>query len=145
VTQNRATSPLSIYNALTEDNQFMSYVGTYVFKSGNAQASAISILSPGEDLPNLKSQTGLEVVIHDVGEVRSRSYITGELDTIVSWRVFLIAWEGTTGEIMMNATRRIMQKFGNAYNLQSVATPNGIGALVQTMILIPNDAPILNL
>lgn len=121
----------------------MSYVGTYTFKSGDEEVEAISILSPSENLPNLKSQSGLEVIIHDVGEVRSNFYVAGDTDAIVSWRVFLIAWEGATGEVMTNATRRIMQMFGNAFNLQSVATPNGIGALVQTMVLIPSDAPIL--
>lgn len=143
MTQNKATSPLAIYNALTGDTQFMSYVGTYTFKSNNEAIDSISIMSPSENLPNLKSQTGLEVIIHDVGEVRSNMYVTENPDPVVSWRVFLIAWEGATGEVMTNATRRIMQMFGNAFNLQSVATPNGIGALVQTMILIPSDAPIL--
>lgn len=143
VTQNKANSPLAIYNALTGDSQFMSYVGQYTFKAGNQAVDSISIMSPGSDLPNLKSQTGLEVIIHDVGDVRAKNYVAGAIDPVVTWRVFLIAWENATGETMTNAAKRIVEMFGNVFNLQTVATPDGLGSLVQTLVLIPSDAPIL--
>lgn len=143
MTQIIANSPLAIYNALTGDSTFMSYVGEYTFKSGGATVDSISIMSPGSDLPNLKAQTGLEVVIHDVGDVRTNIYVTDNPDPVVTWRVFLIAWEGATGEVMTNAAKRILQMFGNAFTIQTVATPDGLGALVQTMVMIPSDAPIL--
>lgn len=143
MTQIIADSPLAIYNALTGDSAFMSYVGEYTFKSGGATVDSISIMSPGSDLPNLRSQSGLEVIIHDVGDIRANSYVTDNPNPVVTWRVFLIAWEGTTGETMTNAAKRMLQMFGNAFTIQTVATPDGLGALVQTMVLIPSDAPIL--
>lgn len=140
--QNFATSPQVIYDTLTGDTEFMGYVGEYIFKTGSTAIDSIGIMSPGSDLPNLKSQTGLEVIIHDAADVARRDYVTDDSDPIISWKVFLVAWEGADGLTMTNAVSRMMKIFLGSSSIQTVAVSDGLGALVQTMVTIPSDSLI---
>lgn len=121
----------------------MSYVGTYTFASGNTATDSITILTPGQDLPKLKTQTGLEVIIHDVGDIGRMDYITDDHEPLVTWKVFLIVWAPATGETMCNAAQRIVKMFGGAISMETVSVSSGLGALVQTMVLIKSNSPIL--
>ncbi len=141
--QNFADSPTAIYDTLTDDTTFMGFVGSYTFTKGNTSVDSISIVTPGADLPQLKSQSGLEVVIHDTGNVANRPYLTGASDPIITWKVFLIAWAPANGVTVMNAAKRMIEIFGNATAIETIATADGLGSLVQTMVLIPSDSPIL--
>lgn len=136
-------SPEVVYEALANDVTFMSYIGTYTFTSSNTELPSITVCSPGANLPGLKRQEGIECIIHDIADIRRHDYL-GELpDIVANWKVFLIAWEPATGLQLSNAVARAMQIFGGATSFETVATPDGLGSLVQTMLLIPGDSPVL--
>lgn len=121
----------------------MSYVGSYSFANNTTAVDSISIITPGQPLPELASQSGLEVVIHDIGIVTRRDYITSAPDALITYQVFLIVWPPATGVTMNNAAKRMIEMFNGATSIQTVPTPNDLTALVQTQILIPNNAAIL--
>lgn len=130
-----------IYDILTADTTFMSYVGTYTF-NGGATEDAISIITPGQALPQLSSITGVEVVIHDVGTIRRQDYLSGASDPIVTWKLYLIAWEGATGADINTAGQYIIRRFGGSNMIEISSTGTSIGALTQSLILIPSDGAI---
>jgi hypothetical protein len=141
--QQHASSPEVIYNVLTTDSTFMELVGSRVFKAGNTALDAISIVTPGADLPAIKSTTGLEVVIHDVSDLGRRQYVTSEIDITTTWRVFLLAWSGATGGTLNSAATRIMELFTNATTIETSPTPDGLGSIAQLLVLIPSDSVVL--
>ena len=140
--QQHADSPSIIYQVLTEDVEFMDLVGTRVFKANNTEINAISITTPGEHLPVMKSQQGLEVIIHDVSQLERREYITNDIDITTTWKVFLIAWQGANGVTLSSAAKRIMELFSKATTLETNPTPTGLGALAQLLVLIPSDSVV---
>ena len=136
------STPQIIYDTLVADGPFMASVGSYTFKGGGGAASAISIVTPGKDLPSLESITGLEVVIHDVASMRRYNFY--EDSTIEKiWNIYLIAWDDNTGDQLTAATERAMLIFSGSNANEIVASPDGINARVQTLITIPSDRPIL--
>ena len=141
--QSKAESPGAIYEALTGDSAFSSMIGEYKFVSSTSPIDSISILSPNQQLPQLSSQTGLEVIIHDSGQVTRMDYLTDESEALVTWSVYLIAWPPATGLIVTEAAARMIQIFSNSTALEVVAVPNSIGALVQSLVLIPKNAAIM--
>lgn len=143
MSQQKAASPEDIYAVLSEDEIFSSLIGQYQFKSGSETISSISILSPNESLPQLNKQTGIEVVIHDVGEVRRMDYLTDVSEAIITWKVYLIAWPPSNGSNITAAISRMIEIFSNATAIDIVTTPNEIGALVQSLVLIPSNSSIM--
>lgn len=143
MTQLRASSAEVIYDTLVADETFMSYVGTRKFASGGEELDSISILTPGESLPTIASQEGLEVVIHDSGNISRKDYLTNPSDTLVTWQIFLIVWPPATGADMTEAARRVMELFGGSSAIPTVPTPEGLNSLVQTLINIPESSIIL--
>lgn len=141
--QNRADSAEKIYDTLTEDNVFMELVGKRIFKAGSTELDAISIITPGETLPGVKSITGLEVIIHDVTQLRRREYITEDFDITSTWKIFLLAWPGASGATLNNAAKRIMQLFSTASTIETVPLGSDIGAIAQLLVLIPSDSVVL--
>jgi len=141
--QSRATSPQVIYNKLTGDNTFMALVGDRVFSASNTTLDAISVITPGEKLPDLKSITGLEVVIHDIANLGRRSYLTGSDDITTIWKVYLMAWPPANGTTLSSAATRIMQLFSKATTIETAATPEGLGVIAQVLVLIPSDSVVL--
>lgn len=137
-------TPQIIYNTLVADGTFMANVGSYTFKGGAGAAPAISILTPGKDLPSLESITGLEVVIHDVASMRRYNFY--EDSTIEKiWNIYLIAWDDNTGDQLTAATERAMLIFSGSNANEIVASPDGINARVQTLVTVPSDRPILTI
>lgn len=142
MTQQHASSVEVIYETLTGDEVFMALVGKRVFKTANTEINAISILTPGADLPPIKSTTGLEVIIHDISDLSRRDYITNDIDITVTWRVFLLAWPGATGATLNSAARRIMELFSKASTIETVPTADGLGSIAQVLVLIPSDSVV---
>lgn len=140
--QNNVSSPTIIYDTLVADATFMSYVGTYTFTDGST-APSLSIVTPGRSVPNVASQTGLEVVIHDIADLRSQSYISSAPDALYTWKVFLVVWEPETGEQVINATTRLLDFFPLATSVETVSTGVLLGSSMQTQVLIPSESPIL--
>ena len=103
---------------------------------------AISIVSPGQDLPPLRNVKGVECIIQDVGNVTPTNYLTDAADMEVKWQVFVVAFEPATGADLMEATKHICSKFAGSQSLQTVAASDGIGALVQNKIIIDSRMPI---
>ena len=133
-----------VYDTLLADATFMGLLGEYTFKAApGAPVPSISIVTPGQDLPPVESVTGVEVVIHDVAAIRRRDYLTSSSDLVADWKVYLICWEPSTGISLSNAVIRMMQIFSGATSMEVVATADGIGAQVQTLVTIPADKPIL--
>lgn len=142
--QTHVENPEVIYNTLTGDSTFMNLVGTRVFKANNTQLDAISIVTPGADLPAVKSISGLEVIIHDVSNLDRRFYLTNDNNFTTTWKVFLLAWPGATGATLNSAARRIMEIFSNATTIETVPLQDGLGAVAQVLALIPSDSIILD-
>ena len=67
------TSARVIYETLSNDTDFLSFIGEYTFRAGQS-APAISIVTPGQDLPAIKEISGIEVVIHDAADVKRMDY-----------------------------------------------------------------------
>lgn len=140
--QLRVTSPLDIYNTLTGDTEFMSYVGQYTFAKDDTVLDSISIVTPGQALPALKNQSGLEVLIHDTGIVSRKDYITDASDALITYQVYLVVWPDATGVTMTSAAARIVQLFSGSRSINVVPAPNELTSLVQTLALIPDSALI---
>jgi len=132
-----------IYGTLTADATFMALVGTTTFAAGGTTLDAISIVTPGADLPNVSGNSGLEVVIHDVSDLGRREYITDQVDITTTWKVFLLAWPGANGATLNSAARRIMERFSKATTIETNPTPSGLGAVAQLLVLIPSDSVII--
>lgn len=142
--QQHVATAEDIYDTLTNDEVFMDLVGKRVFKTGSTELDAISIVTPGEDLPPLKKQTGLEVVIHDISQLGRRDYITENSDITTTWKVFLLAWPPASGKTLNDAARRMMELFSKAKTLETNPTPSGLGSIAQVLVLIPSDSIILS-
>jgi hypothetical protein len=143
VAQQHVDTPEVIYETLTGDEAFIDLVGTITFQAGNTALNAISIVTPGADLPSPKSITGLEVIIHDVSDLERRQYIGSEVDITTTWKVFLLAWPGANGATLNAAARRIMELFSQASTIETTPTPTGLGAIAQLLVLIPSDSAII--
>ncbi len=137
------TSAQVIYDTLVADTAFMALLGSYDFKNATGSLPAISIVTPGADLPQLRGVEGLECVIQDAGNIGRMDYVAGASDFVITYSVFLICWEDANGQDMTSAAQRVMQIFGGATSTETVAVADGLGALAQTLIRIPSTAPIL--
>lgn len=133
-----ATTPQKIYNVLANDTTFSGYLGTTTFTNG-ATANSVFILTPGEKLPQVKSQVGLECIIHDSGDVTRKDYVNDASDFLTTWKVFLIVWDGSTGSTLDAAVKRLMHLFYGSTSIETVSVSEGLGARVQTMAMIPED------
>ena len=136
------TSAQVIYDTLVADTTFMAFVGSYEFKAGQT-VPAVSIVTPGQDLPSVKKVSGVEVVIHDAADVRRKDYLTDSSDIIVDWSVFFICWEPATGLELTAAVSRAMERFSGSVSLETVAVADGLGAQVQTKLIVKGDMPVL--
>jgi len=136
--QTFATTPQIIYNVLANDSSFSSYIGNYSFTGGSTSPSIV-ILTPGEVLPQLESQVGLECIIHDSGDISRKDYINDNSDLLTTWKVFLIVWDGSTGSDLDSAAKRALHLFYGAKTIETLTVSKGLGARVQTMIMIPEN------
>lgn len=134
-------NPEVIYATLAADTTFTDLLGEYIFIGGQA-SQAMSIQSPGGDIPGINKITGLECIIHDAADLRRRQFY-GSTNIETTWRVFLICWEPSNGDTMVAAATRVMEIFGGSTAVETVAVADGLGAKVQTMVQIPSDMPIL--
>lgn len=135
-----ASTPQTIYNVLRNDTTFSNYLGTYTFSGGSASPS-IAILTPGEKLPYLESQVGLECIIHDSGDItRRREFLSSDdSQMITTWKVFFIVWDNATGATLDAAVKRAMHMFYGSTSIETLSVAQGLGARVQTMMTIPED------
>lgn len=136
------TSAQVVYETLANDTEFLSFIGEYKFRAGQV-TPALSIVTPGEDLPAVKEVTGVEVVIHDAADVKRKDYLTESPYLYIDWKVFFICWEPAKGIDLTAAVARAMQRFAGSMSFETVAVADGIGAQVQTMLVIKGDMPIL--
>ena len=144
MTQQFPTSAQVIYDTLAADATFMSYLGTYEFTAGQT-LPAISVISAGQDLPSLRNVQGVECVILDAGNTTQFDYLSGDASRqSVEWNVFLVCWEPSTGATLQTATQRALSRFLNSYSVQTVATSDGLGSLVQNKMMIRSDMPIVS-
>lgn len=134
-----ATTPETIYNVLANDATFSSLLGTYTFRGGSTSDS-IAILTPGQQLPLVDSQVGLECIIHDSGDIARQDYVNDESSFHTTWKVFLIVWDPATGAQLDTAVKRIMHLFYGSTSIETLAVAQGLRARVQTMVMIPESA-----
>lgn len=142
MSQQFPTSAQVVYDVLSSDTDFMSLIGEYSFRAGQT-APAISVVTPGQDLPAVKKIKGIEVVIHDAADVKRRDYLTSGSDIYIDWKVFFICWKPGTGLELTAAVARAMQRFAGSTSFETVAVADGLGAQVQTMLVIKGDMPIM--
>lgn len=142
MTQSRVTSPVDIYNELSSDAAFMSYVGDYTFKNGQT-GSALSVVTPSKALPNVDIVSGLEVIIHDSGTPSRIDYLTSSPDILITYRVFLMLWHPADGIALNNASSRMMEIFSGSRLIQTVPESKNEHILVQSIIEIPKNAAIM--
>ena len=141
MSQTFPTSAQVIYETLSNYTEFVDLLGSYKFKGGQT-ATALSIVTPGEDLPSLRKVSGLECVIHDTGSTSQQPYYD-EIDLVTTWSIFMISWEPSTGAELQSASEMISRRFLNANIVQVVSTTDGLGSLVQNKITIASNMPIL--
>ena len=137
------TSAQVIYDTLTADAQFMSLLGEYNFKANSSPIPAIAVVSAGEDLPALRNVSGVECVIQDAGDTASRPFLTGGNSNQITWSVFVVSWEPSKGSDLQVIANRVMERFLGANAVQTVATTDGLGSLVQTKVEIKSNMPIV--
>ena len=137
------TSAQVIYDTLAADSTFTDLLGTYEFKAGQTMP-AISIVTAGEDMPSLRNVSGVECVIQDAGNFTKNEYISNDPARVtIEWSVFLVAWEPATGAHLQTAAERACSRFLGSFAVQTVATSDGLGSLVQTKLMIRSDMPVL--
>ena len=143
MTQQFPTTAQVIYDVLAADATFMGLLGTYSFRAGQTMP-AISIVTAGEDIPALRNVQGVECVIQDAGDFTKNEYISNDPARVtVNWSVFLVAWEPAKGSDLQTAAERACSRFLGSEAVQTVAVSDGLGALVQTKVMIRSDMPIL--
>ena len=148
--QSFPTSAQVIYETLSTDSNFTNLLGTYNFKGGGGPidgfyclwVSAISVVTAGADIPSLRNVEGVECVIQDAGNSTLQEYY-GSTVVVTTWSVFLIAWGEATGADLQAAAEVALKRFGGSEMVQTVATSDGLGSLVQTKLLIKSNMPIL--
>ena len=137
------TTAQVIYDVLAADATFTGLLGTYEFKAGQT-LPAISIVSAGEDMPSIRNVQGVECVIQDAGDFTKNEYISSDAARLTTnWSVFLVAWEPAKGADMQAAAERACSRFLGSQAVQTVAVADGLGALVQTKLIIRSDMPVL--
>lgn len=142
MSQQFPTSAQVIYDTLAADATFVDLLGTYSFKAGQA-GTALSIVSAGQDLPSLRKVSGVECLIQDAGDITIKEYFSNdEPYSIVRWSLFLVSWEPSTGSDLQLAAEHLCKRFVGATSIQTVATTDGLGSLVQTKVFIQSDKPI---
>ena len=141
MSQSFPTSAQVVYETLAVDTELMNIIGNYEFKGGQV-SDAISIVTAGQDIPSLRKVSGVECIIQDSGVTTQQNYYN-DVDLIVTWSVFLVSWEPSTGADLQRATERILRRFLSAQAVQVVSTTDGLGSLVQNKILIQSNKPIL--
>lgn len=132
----------AIYEVLAADATFTALLGTYDFKTGDGPLTALSIVSAGEDMPSLRNVQGVECIIQDTGNSRAMDYLTEAPYIITEWSVFLVAWEPAKGSDVQAAVSRILSRFVGSSSVQTIATTDGLGSLVQTKVMIESHLPI---
>ena len=146
MSQNRVTAPLDIYEALVDDTEFMTHVGTYSFVNSISTLPSISISTPNVPIPNLENVTGLEVIIHDVGNVTRFDYLTDETLALVTYQVYLVLWtsreEPGDGSLITNATTRMVKMFSGTRSVLTVPINKTPNVAIQAIVEIPNNALI---
>lgn len=144
--QQFATSAQVIYDTLAADATFTALLGSYDFKTGQGPITALSVVSAGEDLPALRNVQGVECIIQDAGNVTQMPYLSNEApDLEIKWGVFLVAWGPAKGSDLQAAANRVLQRFQGASAVQTVATTDGLGSLVQTKVMISSFNVIIPL
>ena len=139
------TSAQVIYDTLAADTTFTALLGSYDFKTGQGPIAALSVVSAGEDLPSLRNVQGVECIIQDTGNMTPRKYLTGAADIRTDWPVFLVAWNPSKGADLHAAAQHVLSRFQGATAVQTVATTDGLGALVQTKVMISSENAIIPL
>ena len=137
------TTAQVIYDVLSSDVEFVTLLGSYEFRAGQS-VPALSIVTPGADLPSLRKVEGIECVIQDAGNFTRSEYLTGEAARLnIQWSVFLVCWEPATGAQLQAAAERACSRFLGSEAIQTVAVSDGLGAQVQTKIIIRSEMPVL--
>ena len=120
-------------------------LGTYEFKAGQTDYRYCPLFQLGEDLPCSQEMCrAVECVIQDAGDFTKNEYISNDAARLtINWSVFLVAWEPAKGSDMQAAAERACSRFLGSEAVQTVAVSDGLGALVQTKVMIRSDMPIL--
>ena len=142
--QTRVNSPEDIYEALSSNATFMSYIGEYLFTGSSTGQPAFSVVTPNIPIPNLQDVTGLEVLIHDIGSVSRKDFITDPTLALVTYQIYLVLWEGGTGTQLMDAIKLITQTFSGARSVLTVPINKTVNVSVQALVEVPNNALILS-
>ena len=140
--QNKADSPLVIYNTLIANATFMAAVGTYDFTGGPTGVPAISVTTPNKPIPNLIGVSGLEVLIHDVGTVRYKN-LYEEIEPLTTWNIYLILYSDGNGENLTTATQQIVSTFQGSRSIATAPIADTPGLLVQALVQVPDNALII--
>eukprot|EP00919_Chromeraceae_sp_WS-2016_P022249 GHVR01052919.1.p2 GENE.GHVR01052919.1~~GHVR01052919.1.p2 ORF type:complete len:147 (+),score=11.87 GHVR01052919.1:1434-1874(+) len=142
MTQQFPLSGSDIFEALAADSVFTALLGEYNFKGGGGAQTALSVVSPWQDMPAIRGVSGVECIIQDVGTTTAQSYLTDAPDLVTAFSVFCVAWEPASGADLQNVTNYLVTRFVGAQSVETVAVSDGLGALVQAKVLIKSNMPI---
>ena len=142
MSQEFPTSGRAIYDALSSDTVFTDLLGEYRFKGNAGPLTALSVVSPGQDLPSLRKVTGIECVVQDVGISTPQNYLTDAPYVVTTFSVFCILWEPANGSDLQAVVNHLLRRFVGSSSIETVATPDGLGSLVQSKVMIKSNMPI---
>jgi len=136
------TTAQIIYDAIVADAGLSPLIGTYEFEGTPGTLPAISIVTPGQDLPSTKRIQGLEVICHDVGYSTPMNYLTKDAAYVMTqFAVFVMGWEPSTGQHLQDFIDLMLQKFQGSYTEFVTTTPDGLTAYTQAKIVIQSHMP----
>lgn len=121
----------------------MSYIGEYTFTGSATTLPAFSVVTPNISIPNLQYVSGLEVVIHDVGSVSRKDYLTDPSMSMVTYQLYLILWDNGTGDELTNAMKIIVESFSGARSVITVPINKTANVAIQATVEVPDNAVIL--
>lgn len=140
--QTRVESPEDIYNTLSGDSEFSSFLGSYKFRDSSTLQPALSVVTPNQLIPNLEEVYGLEVIIHDIADISRKDFLTDPSIGLLTYKVYLVLWNGEQGSVLTNAALRMVNLFSGARSILTVPINKTPSVSSQVLVEIPNNALI---
>lgn len=131
-----------VLQRLQNDQAFMSHVGSYDF-GGGITKDAIVVLSSNQQVPGVKSHTGVECVISRVPDTKSRAVIAGCSVRLKQWTVYLIQYENAQPNQAIDAADRLLDLAPGATYTSLGSGFSDMAGVEQIVVKIPAGVPLV--
>jgi len=130
--------------SLQADDLFMAKVGTYDFGSGLSE-TALVVLGSNQQVPGIKSISGVEVVISRVPDTSTRALIDGCLIRQKIWTIYLVQYEDSEPDQAVELADRLCTLAPGATYSQLGTGFSDMEGIDQIVVKIPAHAALLDL